>query len=60
MHRRLKQESDGTYIIKFKKKSDDYNTLTIFDGWNYAIRIYNPGKIAQTQQWIFPHHTAIE
>lgn len=60
MHRRLKQEPDGTYIIKFKKKSDDYNTLTIFDGWNYAIRIYNPGKTAQTQEWIFPNHTAIE
>ena len=62
MHRRLKQEKDGKYIIKFKFDHDptEYNTLTIFDGWNYAVRIYSPGTTAQTQEWKFPIHKPIK
>ena len=55
MVRRLEKGSDGIYTIKFStKESKDYNTLTIFPGWTYCVRIYNALESAQNGSWVFP------
>ena len=61
MCRRMKKDKDGFFTINFKfGKSPDYNTLSIFEGWNYAVRIYSPKQSVQDQQWKFPMHEILK
>jgi len=61
MCRRMKKDKDGFFTINFKfGKSADYNTLTIFEGWNYTVRIYSPKQNVQDQQWKFPMHEILK
>ncbi|MEE4146790.1 MAG: DUF1214 domain-containing protein [Halieaceae bacterium] len=50
-----KQNSDGSYTIRFGGCEDGVvNCLPIMDGWNYAVRMYQPGKAIQDGTWTFP------
>jgi len=50
-----KPNSDGSYTIRFGGcgKSVE-NCLPIMDGWNYAVRMYEPSKAIIDGTWTFP------
>jgi len=45
---------DGSITIHFGGDPDQINYLPIADGWNYAIRMYEPGKEILDGSWTFP------
>jgi len=50
-----KPNSDGSYTIRFGGCGDGVeNCLPIMDGWNYAVRMYEPSKAIQDGTWTFP------
>ena len=50
-----KPNSDGSYTIRFGgcTKSTE-NCLPIMEGWNYAVRMYEPSKAIIDGSWKFP------
>jgi hypothetical protein len=50
-----KPNSDGSVTIRFGGCGDGVeNCLPIMDGWNYAVRIYEPEQSIQDGTWTFP------
>lgn len=50
-----KPNDDESYTINFGGCDDDrINCLPIVDGWNYAIRMYQPMDEIITGEWTFP------
>jgi hypothetical protein len=50
-----KTNSDGSYTIRFGGCGDGVeNCLPIMDGWNYAVRMYEPEQSIQDGTWTFP------
>ncbi len=50
-----KPDSDGSYTIRFGGCGDGVeNCLPIMDGWNYAVRMYEPEQSIQDGTWTFP------
>ena len=50
-----KPNNDGSYTIRFGGCGDGVeNCLPIMDGWNYAVRMYEPSKAIQDGTWTFP------
>ena len=50
-----KPNSDGSYTIRFGGCGNGVeNCLPIMDGWNYAVRMYEPSKAIQDGTWTFP------
>lgn len=50
-----KPDSDGSYTIRFGGSGDGVeNCLPIMDGWNYAVRMYEPEQSIQDASWTFP------
>ncbi len=50
-----KPNSDGSYTIRFGGCGDGVeNCLPIMEGWNYAVRMYEPEKSIQDGTWTFP------
>lgn len=50
-----KPNSDGSYTIRFGGCGEGVeNCLPIMDGWNYAVRMYEPGEAIQDGTWTFP------
>jgi len=45
---------DGSYTIRFGGDPGNENYLPITDGWNYAIRMYQPRKEILDGEWSFP------
>lgn len=45
---------DGSTTIQFGDCQGVSNCLEIMDGWNYAIRIYEPDESILTGKWKFP------
>jgi hypothetical protein len=45
---------DGSYTIHFGGDPKNVNYLPITKGWNYAIRMYEPGKEILDGSWTFP------
>jgi hypothetical protein len=50
-----KQNGDGSYTLRFGGcTSTTENCLPIMEGWNYAVRMYEPGKAILDGTWKFP------
>ena len=50
-----KPNSDGSYTVRFGGCGDGVeNCLPIMDGWNYAVRMYEPEQSIQDGTWTFP------
>jgi len=45
---------DGSFTIHFGGDPKNVNFLPITDGWNYAVRMYQPRKEILDGTWIFP------
>jgi hypothetical protein len=50
-----KPNRDGSYTIRFGGCGEGVeNCLPIMDGWNYAVRMYEPSKAIVEGTWTFP------
>ncbi len=49
-----KPNEDGSYTIHFGGDPKSVNYLPITDGWNYAVRMYQPRKEILDGTWTFP------
>lgn len=50
-----KPNSDGSYTLRFGGcTASTENCLPIMDGWNYAVRMYEPSKAISDGSWVFP------
>ena len=49
-----KPNADGSITIHFGGDQDQINYLPIAEGWNYAIRMYEPGEEILYGSWTFP------
>ena len=50
-----KPNSDGSYTLRFGGcTASTENCLPIMKGWNYAVRMYEPGKAIVDGSWKFP------
>jgi hypothetical protein len=49
-----KPNADGSITIHFGGDPDQINYLPIAAGWNYAIRMYEPGEEILDGSWTFP------
>ncbi|PVB63187.1 DUF1254 domain-containing protein [Labrenzia sp. 011] len=50
-----KPNSDGSYTLRFGGCGAGVeNCLPIMEGWNYAVRMYEPGEAIQNGTWTFP------
>ncbi|MFT5699173.1 MAG: hypothetical protein ACI8ZB_002030 [Desulforhopalus sp.] len=45
---------DGSFTIHFGGDPKSSNYLDIMEGWNYAVRMYQPRKEILEGKWIFP------
>ena len=45
---------DGSYTIHFGGDPDSVNYLPITEGWNYAVRMYQPRREILDGSWTFP------
>ncbi|MGB8712507.1 MAG: DUF1254 domain-containing protein [Onishia taeanensis] len=51
-----KPNSDGSYTVRFGGcTASTVNCLPIMDGWNYAVRMYEPSKAIADGSWVFPN-----
>ena len=46
--------ADGSITIYFGGNPAQVNYLPIAEGWNYAIRMYEPGQEILDGSWVFP------
>jgi hypothetical protein len=49
-----KPSEDGSYTIRFGGDPESDNYLPITEGWNHAIRMYEPRKEILDGSWTFP------
>ena len=49
-----KPNADGSFTIHFGGDKDQINYLPISEGWNYGIRMYEPGEEILDGSWTFP------
>lgn len=50
-----KPNSDGSYTVRFGGcTASTENCLPIMEGWNYAVRMYQPSKAIIDGTWTFP------
>jgi len=49
-----KPNADGSITIHFGGDKDQINYLPITEGWNYTIRMYEPGEEILDGSWTFP------
>lgn len=49
-----KPNDDGSYTIHFGGNPESINYMPITEGWNYAIRMYQPRKEVLEGEWTFP------
>jgi hypothetical protein len=49
-----KPNADGSITIHFGGDKNQINCLPIADGWNYTIRMYEPGEEILDGSWRFP------
>ena len=49
-----KPNEDGSYTIHFGGDPKSLNYLPITEGWNYAVRMYQPRKEILDGSWTFP------
>ena len=52
---------DGSFTINFGGCDDKrINCLYVMDGWNYAVRLYQPQDVIQQGKWKFPIPVAVK
>jgi hypothetical protein len=49
-----KPNADGSITIHFGGDKDQINYLPITEGWNYGVRMYEPGEEILDGSWTFP------
>jgi len=49
-----KPNADGSITIHFGGDQDQINYIPISEGWNYGIRMYEPGEEILDGSWTFP------
>lgn len=50
-----KPNADGSITVNFGESKDGKNNfLYVMDGWNYAVRLYQPRKEILDGEWTFP------
>jgi hypothetical protein len=53
--------ADGSYTIRFGECDDGrVNCIPITPGWNYAVRMYEPGEEILDGSWAFPKIVPVE
>jgi hypothetical protein len=55
-----KPNEDGSVTIHFGGDEEQINYLPIAKGWNYAIRMYEPGEEILDGSWTFPKIVPID
>jgi hypothetical protein len=55
-----KPNADGSITIHFGGDEDQINYLPIAKGWNYAIRMYEPGEEILNGSWTFPKIVSVK
>ena len=55
-----KPNVDGSFTIHFGGDKDQINYLPISEGWNYGIRMYEPGEEILDGSWTFPKIVPVE
>ena len=55
-----KPNPDGSITIHFGGDPDQINYLPISEGWNYGIRMYEPGEEILDGSWNFPKIVPVE
>jgi len=55
-----KKEKDGSIIIHFGGDPKADNFLPIVPGWNYLVRLYQPGPEILNGNWTFPNPKPVE
>ncbi len=45
---------DGSFTVHFGGDPKSSNYLHIMEGWNYAVRMYQPRKEILEGEWVFP------
>lgn len=53
-------DEDGSYTIHFGGAKDAVNYMDIFEGWNLALRIYEPTEAYFKGEWVMPELKPIE
>ena len=51
---------DGIYTIHFGGDKDAVNYMDIFEGWNLALRIYEPTEAYFNGEWVMPELELVE
>jgi hypothetical protein len=51
---------DGSVTIHFGGDKDAVNYMDIFEGWNFALRIYEPGEAYFNGEWVMPELEIVE
>ena len=49
-----KPNADGSITIHFGGDKDQINYIPISEGWNYVVRLYEPGEEILDGSWTFP------
>jgi hypothetical protein len=47
-------EEDGSVIVHFGGDNNSVNYMDIFEGWNFALRIYEPTEAYFNGEWVRP------
>jgi len=47
-------DEDGSFTIHFGGDENAANYLDIFEGWNFALRLYEPGEAYFNGEWVLP------
>jgi len=55
-----KPNEDGSITIHFGGDPEQINYLPITEGWNYVIRMYEPGEEILDGSWTFPKIVSVE
>jgi hypothetical protein len=53
-------DEDGSYTIHFGGAKDAVNYMDIFEGWNLALRIYEPKEAYFNGEWVMPELQPVE
>jgi hypothetical protein len=53
-------EDDGSFIIRFGGDKGAVNYMDIYEGWNLALRIYEPTEAYFNGEWVMPELELVE
>ena len=53
-------EDDGSFVIRFGGDKGAVNYMDIYEGWNLALRIYEPTEAYFNGEWVMPELELVE